>query len=248
MPDGNEPDLTLRYAAHACGELDVHLPAGEPSGRVVLVVHGGFWKASIDREHTRPQARALADLGHTVVTPEYRRVPESLASRALHPRAGGGGWPTTGDDVRAALDATPRLLAGAGVPSGPVTAVGHSAGGHLVLWLAATGAPVVRTVALAPVCDLAEAVRRDLGGGAAARLLGDHSLAAADPMTLLADRPEGPVVVVHGRQDEPVPVDLSRGLVGRHPWIGYDEIDSDHMSLVDPSSAAWPHVVAAVQG
>ena len=29
-------------------------------------------------------------------------------------------------------------------------------------------------------------------------------LAAADPMTLLADRPEGPVVVVHGRQDEPV--------------------------------------------
>lgn len=248
MSDGNEPDLTLRYADHACGLLDVHLPAGEPSGRVVLVVHGGFWKASIDREHTRPQARALADLGHVVVTPEYRRVPESLAARALHPRSGGGGWPTTGEDVRDALEETPSVLAAAGVPGGPVTVVGHSAGGHLALWLAATGAAVARTVALAPVCDLGEAARRDLGGGAATRLLGGLDPAVADPMALLDARPAGPVTVVHGRSDVPVPVELSRGLVARHPWITYDEIDADHMALVDPSSAAWPHVVTAVQG
>lgn len=238
---GSAPDLVLRYADHACGLLDLHLPGGampEAPAPVVLLVHGGFWRSAWDRTHTRPQARALADLGHVVVTPEYRRVGPG------DDRGGaGGGWPTTGDDVRRALAALPAAL-----PWTPVrtTAVGHSAGGHLVLWLAATGAPLDHVVALAPVCDLREALRLDLGDGAAAALLAGADPADADPMTLLDERPEGTVAVVHGTRDDAVPVALSRALAARHPWISCTEVDADHMALIDPTSSAWPVVVRAL--
>lgn len=239
--DGSAPDLVLRYADHACGLLDLHLPGGEmpdaPTS-VLLLVHGGFWRSAWDRGHTRPQARALADLGHVVVTTEYRRVgPGDDRDGA------GGGWPTTGDDVRRALAALPAVL-----PWAPTrtTAVGHSAGGHLVLWLAATGAPLDHVVALAPVCDLREALRLDLGDGAAAALLAGADPADADPMVLLDDRPACTVTVVHGTRDDAVPVTLSRALAARHPWISCAEVDADHMALIDPTSSAWPVVVGAV--
>lgn len=237
----SEPDLTLRYDDHRDAILDVHLPpeAREPGPTaappLVVVVHGGFWKAEWDRTHTRPQARALADLGCLVVTPEYRRV-----------RAGGG-WPVTGTDVRRAVDAAPDLLAARGLRHGRRTAVGHSAGGQLVLWLAATGAALDHVVALAPVCDLREAVRLGLGDDATPALLGDSPVEDADPMTLLERRPGCSVTVVHGDADEPVPVGLSRGLVARHPWIRYVELPGvGHRDLVEPTSAAWPTVVEAV--
>ena len=63
---GPLPDATVRWADHQDGLLDVHLPDGRLPTRaagVVLLVHGGFWKAAYDRHHTRAQARALADRG-----------------------------------------------------------------------------------------------------------------------------------------------------------------------------------------
>lgn len=231
---GPTPDATLRYAAHDDGLLDVHLPGGQlPEGpaRTLFLVHGGFWKAAYDRTHTRDQARALAELGWVVATPEYRRV------------GAGGGWPTTGDDVRSALDQLPDLLGRLGVTVGPTRAMGHSAGGHLVLWLAATGAPLDGVVALAPVADLAEAVRLDLGDGATTALLGDLPTEVADPAVLLDRRPSYDVRVVHGDADDAVPLSVSRGLVERHPWVGLTEVAADHMDLITPGSAAWPTVV-----
>ncbi|KQT90659.1 hypothetical protein ASG49_12890 [Marmoricola sp. Leaf446] len=231
---GPPPDATLRWAEHDDGLLDVHLPGGRLPARtagVVFLVHGGFWRAAHDRRHTRPQARALADQGWVVATPEYRRV------------GAGGGWPTTGSDVRRALDVLPELLGRIGVRSGPTWAMGHSAGGHLALWLAATGAPLDGVVALAPVADLAEAHRLHLGDGAAAALLGDHPTDEADPALLLERRPPYDVRVVHGSADESVPLSLSRGLVGRHPWVALTELTCDHMSLIDPASDAWPTVL-----
>lgn len=239
-PARAEPDAVLRYADHPSpddGVVDVHLPGGRvPEGpaRVLLVVHGGFWKAAYDRRHTRPQARALADLGWVVATPEYRRV------------GAGGGWPTTGDDVRRALDALPGLLARIGVGVGETWAMGHSAGGHLVLWLAGTGAPLAGVVALAPVADLDAAIALDLGDGATTALLGDHDPAEADPLRLLDRRPAYDVTVVHGSADDAVPLSQSLGVVARHPWIGLRRLDCDHMSLVDPTSPAWDTVVGCL--
>ena len=228
------PDATVRYAAHDEAVIDLHLPPGEAVD-LLFLVHGGFWKAEWDRRHTRPMARALADDGWVVATPEYRRV------------RGGGGWPVTGDDVRRALDEAPDLLAGLGITYGETVVTGHSAGGHLALWLAATGAPIRRAVALAPVCDLREAIRLGLGDHATEALLGKVDLAVADPMTLLDARPACDVSIVHGTGDDVVPVSLSRGLVVRHPWVGLHEVPTGHFEVIEPGSAAWPTVVRTLR-
>ncbi|MET0997599.1 MAG: alpha/beta hydrolase [Marmoricola sp.] len=238
------PDAVLRYAGHEDAVIDLHLPGGSlptgAAGRVVVLLHGGFWKVEYDRRHTRPMARALADEGWIVATPEYRRV------------GGGGGWPVTTEDVLLAVRRLPELLTSLGVDtalaSRPPVVTGHSAGGHLALWLATTGLPIEHVVALAPVCDLREAIRLGLGGGATQAFLGGNDPAAADPMVLLADRPATEVAVVHGADDEDVPIELSRRLVAAHSWVSLRVLPgTGHMELVDPGSAAWPTVLGALR-
>ena len=100
----------LRYAEHEEAVIDVHLPGGSlpagPDSRVVVLIHGGFWKVEYDRRHTREMARALADEGFVVATPEYRRV------------RGGGGWPVTGEDLLLAVQRLPDLLGSIGITPG----------------------------------------------------------------------------------------------------------------------------------
>ena len=233
------PDAVLRYAGHDDAVIDLHLPGGAlPAGPVesaLVLLHGGFWKAAYDRRHTREMARALAHQGWLVATPEYRRV------------GNGGGWPTTVEDVHLAVRRLPELLASVGVHlGGPPVVAGHSAGGHLALWLATTGVPVRRVVGLAPVCDLTQAARLGLGGGAVDAFLGEHGLTDADPMALLAGFSGAGVVVVHGADDEDVPISLSRALVAEHPWVELHEVPGGHFEPIQPGSVAWPTVVAAL--
>ena len=232
------PDATLRYAGHEDAVIDLHLPGGSrPLGSdtpLVVLLHGGFWKQEWDRRHTREQARALADLGAVVATPEYRRV------------RGGGGWPVTGDDVLVAVRRLPELLGGLGITTGETRVVGHSAGGHLALWLVAQELILARVVALAPVCDLREAIRLGLGDDATQALLGDHDPSDADPMTLLEERPGCAVSIVHGVADDAVPVSLSRGFVARHAWAALHEVPGGHMEPIEPGSVAWPVVLTAL--
>ncbi|MEO7352576.1 MAG: alpha/beta hydrolase [Marmoricola sp.] len=227
------PDATIRYADHDDAVIDLHFPrdaGGSPADRVVVLLHGGFWKVDYDRRHTRSMARALAEQGWLVVTPEYRRV------------RGGGGWPTTGEDVHLAVSRLPGLLEGLGLRLGPVTVAGHSAGGHLALWLATTGLPIERVVALAPVCDLREAIRLGLGANATQALLGDVDPDQADPMVLFRRRPSSEITIVHGEEDVDVPISLSRGFVAAHPWVELHDLPGvGHMELIDPGSGPAFH-------
>jgi acetyl esterase/lipase len=239
------PDLVLRYADHGDGVIDVHLPGGRRPGPLLVLLHGGFWRAEWDRRHTRPMAQALAEHGFVVATPEYRRT------------GAGGGYPTTTDDVRTAARSLPGLLGELGLSDparGPATLVGHSAGGHLALWLAAQDdrPSLRRVVALAPVGDLADAYRRDLDGGAVRALMGggpdDVDYTPADPSTLLARRAAGdvPVVVVHGDRDRQVPLahsDWTRRVPGLTRVV---LPGADHFAVVDPASEAWPEVMRVI--
>ena len=228
------PDAVVRYAAHADGLIDVHLPVGPGPHPLVVYVHGGFWKQEWDRRHARPLCAALAAEGYVVAVPEYRRV------------GGGGGWPTTLEDVDAAAAALPVLLAGLGVTTTRTSYVGHSAGGHLVLWLADQGHPVDRVVGLAPVGDLRAAARDGLGDDATQALLGGgpddvpERYAAADPAERLSPATPCDLVVLHGLDDDVVPVENSRGLVARHPEVDLVELPAvDHFAVIDPQSTAF---------
>jgi acetyl esterase/lipase len=245
-----EPDLVGRYADHAEAVVDVHLPpaARHDTGPAPLVVllHGGFWRAAYDRMHSRPLAAALADTGFVVASPEYRRV------GGAGPLA--GGWPTTVQDVSAAMAAIPTLLEEYAVHVSTTTVTGHSAGGHLALWLANEPHHADRVVGLAPVADLRAAAAAHLGDDATQAFLGGEPdevpdrYDAADPVTRLAQQPACEVVVVHGCDDEVVPVRNARGLVAAYDFVELRELDGiAHYALIDPLSPAWPAVRDAMR-
>ncbi len=243
------PDATVAYGSHPDQVADLRRPTGAgPAQRLVIVVHGGFWRAEYDRRHTGPLATALAGLGHPVAQVEYRRTGQP-----------GGGWPETMADVLTGVSELPRLTAEAfpdAVAAGPPILIGHSAGGQLALYAAATlPTGVGGVLALAPVANLAEAYRLDLDTGAVAALLGGgpaevpDRYAACDPRSL--PPPKSRTVVLHGTLDQQVPVAMSREFVSAGHATGGDirllELQNcEHFGLIDPESAAWPAVVSAL--
>ncbi|TCB92732.1 alpha/beta fold hydrolase [Micromonospora zingiberis] len=245
-----EPDLTVAYGEDPDQIADLRRPVGAgPPRPLLIVVHGGFWRAEYDRRHTDPLADALARLGYPVAQLEYRRTGQP-----------GGGWPGTLTDVRCGVSALPRLAAAAlpgRVAPVPPILVGHSAGGHLALHAAARSPQDVGGVlALAPVADLAEAYRLDLDSGAVAALLGGgpadvpERYEEADPL-IVVPLPAR-TVVIHGTLDQQVPVEMSRAYVAAAQASGGDmhlvELpECEHFGLIDPDSPAWPQVTARLR-
>lgn len=244
------PDVTVAYGDHPDQIADLRRPSRPgPARPLVVVVHGGFWRAEYDRRHTGPLATALAALGHPVAQLEYRRTGQP-----------GGGWPATLTDVLTGVTELPRLAAEAlpgGMAPGPPILVGHSAGGHLALYAAAATPDAVGAVlALAPVSNLAEAYQLDLDSGAVAALLGGgptevpDRYAACDPQALVPIASRS--VIVHGALDQQVPVSMSREFVAAALAAGSDVrlvelADCEHFGLIDPTSAAWPEVATALR-
>jgi len=238
----------IAYGEHPDQVGNLHLPGPVEDGPwpAVVLVHGGFWRWVWDRTLMTPLARDLALRGYAAWNIEYRRVGQE-----------GGGWPGTLEDAAAALDALGGLD---GVDAGRVVTVGHSAGGHLALWLAARrrlpgGPPRIRpagAVSQAGVADLVRGARDGLGGDACQRLLGGgpddvpERYAVASPAELL---PLGvPQLLVHGSDDDVVPPAQSRGYASAARAAGDDaelvELRADHFDVVEPGHAAWSSVVA----
>ena len=247
-------DTAVRYGPLPEHVADVRWPTDVPAepAPLVVVVHGGFWRAEFDRTHTGPQCAGLADAGYAVAAIEYRRTGMD-----------GGGWPGTFEDVATALERVPRLVAEAAaqhdVAVDPTRAVllGHSAGGHLVAWAATRpSTAAVAAVSLGGVLDLALASELGLdpepGGPAVEVLLGGRPddvpdrYAAADPARL--GRPPIPVTAIHGADDDVVPVSLSRSYAER-TGQALDVLPGiEHFGLIDPQSPAWPAVLHHLAG
>ncbi len=249
-------DHVLRYGSHPEQLADVRLARHHLSRAVVLLVHGGFWRQQYDRHHTDALAADLTGEGFTVASVEYRRL------------GGSGGWPATFDDVAAAVDTLPDLVAATTHDAQPVVLLGHSAGGHLVLWAAgrhhlpATSRwhlperPSLQgIVALAPVADLAMGDRLSLDDDAVAQLLGGHLVeqperyAQCDPSAPLP--PAARTVIVHGSEDRHVPIALSHRYIeatlAETADVRLDVIEgAEHFAVIEPGSPAWPRVLAAL--
>jgi len=236
----------------------VRLPAGIGPHPVVMVIHGGFWRAQYSLEHIGHLCAALTAAGFATWNLEYRRLGNP-----------GGGWPDTLLDVAHGADYLREISAQYPLDLNRLIAVGHSAGGHLALWLAARHRlatdnelyldhplPLWGVIPLAGVSDLISAWHLRLGNGAVGELLGGSPdtaparYAATSPAELV---PLGVTqVLIHGTEDRNVPFSMSRAYVARARAAGDQATliplpGMGHFEPIDPRSGAWSTVLAAAR-
>ncbi|MDC0612473.1 alpha/beta hydrolase [Vibrio sp.] len=192
---------TYQYGTEESQCVDLYRPDSAKTCKgLICLIHGGYWRYPHSKEQMNAIANSLRDDGYYVWNIEYRRVRER-----------DGGWPNTFEDVVAAVNFISQLSLP--IPLN-VQIVGHSAGGHLALWLGYQQkflkVRLDRIYALAPVVDLVASHRAQLGEDAVGQLLKttpEQDLSryqSFSPIDLLPNNV--PQIVIHGDSDEYVDV------------------------------------------
>jgi acetyl esterase/lipase len=210
-----QPDTVLSYGNLPFQFGELWLPRSTPGPHpVLLLIHGGCWLAELPGTDLMAEmADAFRREGVAVWSIEYRRVG--------HP---GGGYPGTFLDVANAADFLRVLAPEFKLDLNRVVAAGHSAGGHLALWLAGRthlprssplriGEPLTIR-AVVSIAGIGDPEHFDPGGavcgnGTVAKLVDLEGRGAPEayldtsPVELL---PLGvPQVIIHGVYDAQVP-------------------------------------------
>jgi acetyl esterase/lipase len=244
----------VQYGSDSLQFAELRFPSGKGSFPLLFVIHGGWWLSANDLNHIGHLCAKFTSYGVVTCSLEYRRIGDA-----------GGGWPGTFLDVANAIEYfKDRLTRDVRVDTKRITVIGHSAGGHLALWLGAkhrvpkssalfTGRSqwLIAAISLAGVADLHTAWELRLGDGAVGKLMGGgpdqypERYAEASPLELL---PMGlKQVLIHGRADENVPISQSERFAERAKVAG-DETSLvtlegiGHFELIDPESRAWDAV------
>ena len=242
-----QPSATIAYGEDQMQKVDVWLPKGKGPFPVVLMVHGGCWQTEIaDRRIMDWIASDLVKSGVAVWNIDYRGVDRS-----------GGGYPGTFMDAAKASDQLSTNAMKFGLDTSRVVAVGHSAGGHLALWLAARGklartSPLwtARPLAIAHVVSLgglpdleATAASPDNGCGTdvVAKLTSGHYADTSVPRLLPLGVPQD---LVNGREDKIIPYRLATDYVAKAKAAGdavtlHTVPDTGHVELIAPETPAW---------
>ena len=249
----------LAYGEGALHFGDLRLPSVDGPFPLAVVIHGGCWRSENDLGHISHLSSALTRTDIATWTIEYRRVGDA-----------GGGWTGTFEDIAAGTDYVRELAKQFPLDLTRVVLVGHSAGGHLALWVTARrnlpkGSPlasaqplVIRgVVSLAGISDLrafsagsayCNASVQPLLGGAADAVPDRYR--QASPVELM---PLGvPQRLLHGGVDPYVPVEQSRTFADKARSLG-DDVELTvlssvgHFDLIAPWSAAWPAVERSVR-
>jgi acetyl esterase/lipase len=130
-PAGN---VRIAYGSDPLQFGELRLPSTKGPHPLAIVIHGGCWLAKLGNldpravamDNMRPLAAALNDAGIATWNIEYRRLGNP-----------GGGWPGTFRDVASGADFVRTIARDQQLDLSRVISIGHSAGAHLALWLAA---------------------------------------------------------------------------------------------------------------
>ncbi|MGQ0559973.1 MAG: alpha/beta hydrolase family protein [Sphingosinicella sp.] len=244
------PDRTISYGSDPLQVVDLWLPADAGPHRTVLMVHGGCWQTAIaERDIMNWIADDLRRRGYAVWNVEYRGV-----DRLEPPYQG------MFDDVAAAADALREHGPSHRLDLARVVTIGHSAGGHLALWLAArprlspppaNPLAIHHAISLGGLQDLEQALREDQGCG---REVVEKVLAGgARQRSLPRLAPIGvPQSLINGASDRIIPINFAADYRRTMQAAG-DTIESvvipgqGHVELIAPETPAWARAVVAIE-
>ena len=255
----------IAYGTNALQFGELRVPAAKGPHPVAIVIHGGCWlgkignmdERAVSMENMRPLAAALTDAGIATWNIEYRRLGQA-----------GGGWPGTFHDVAHAADFVRTLARDHPLDPKRVITIGHSAGGHLALWLAARSKlPKTSDLYMADPLPLTGVVNLDGPPDLKATLAVQQPICGSPVITDLiggspAERPE--------RYRDASPIELLPLGVGQELFAGkmfasqaapYEAAakrsgdrpratvlpDAGHFVFIDPQSDVWPQVLASVR-
>jgi acetyl esterase/lipase len=250
-----EPSATISYGSDQMQKVDLWLPEGPGPHPTVLMVHGGCWQTEIaDRRIMDWAAGDLRDRGIAVWNIDYRGVDRD-----------GGGYPGTFEDAAAAADALRAQAPRHNLDISKLVAVGHSAGGHLALWLAGrprlpadsplrTADPIrIRTaISLGGLPDLEEAATPPWSGcgtEVVARISGGRFAETSVPRLAPLGVPQ---VLINGAQDRIIPTRYAESYAARMRAAG-DPVEvrmidrTGHVELISPGTAAWAAAVEEIE-
>jgi acetyl esterase/lipase len=242
--------VRIAYGADPLQHVDLWRPSGKGPFPVVLMIHGGCWRTDVATADIMD--RAAADLvAHDIAVwnVEYRGIDRP-----------GGGYPGTFRDVAAAADMLGRDGGRYRLRTGRIVALGHSAGGHLALWLAARSGvpkdgplysnaplPIAAVASLGGLADLelASVPPGDTcGAGSVTQLVdAEHRRDAfADTSPVRLRQPAIPIALINGGADRIAPpavaelyaVHVGAGTIRRLVPPG-----ESHMEEIEPGSQSW---------
>jgi acetyl esterase/lipase len=254
------PTKVVSYGALPDQVAQIWLPDGKGPFPVVLMVHGGCWLSGVAKlTIMNYAAEDLRRRGIAVWNIEYRGVDRP-----------GGGYPGTFEDVAAATDALARLGPTYGLRTDRVVALGHSAGGHMALWIAARGRipagsalraadplPIAGVVSLGGLPDLEAVHAQGICGAATVEKLVGHGAAHhggvwsdTSPAELGAGHDRE--VLISGDEDQIAPPELAVAYAAKMKAKGADVRalalpDTGHVELIAPGTAAWTEAVRTVE-
>ena len=243
-------DHVISYGEDDLQFGELRLPSGQGPFPVMVLIHGGCWLAQYDIAHIRKLAAAFTAEGIATWTIEYRRVGDP-----------GGGWTGTFDDIDDGADHLVTLAGQFNLDLNRVVVAGHSAGGHLAIWLAnrpsqwpAEVEPAA-VLALAPAADLAYLHRQKVCGSVIDKLMGgspeqypQRYQAASGTQRLPLSIPQYIVIGQHDKSWAPVGhryVEQARRQGDSLQLI--DASESGHFEMIDPDSTTWPLVLQAAK-
>jgi acetyl esterase/lipase len=221
-------------------------------------IHGGCWTSFIGLDFNDALSDALTDAGLATWNIEYRRTQDP-----------GGGYPNTLTDVGMAVDKLRDLAPIYNLDLDRVTTVGHSAGGHLGVWVGARHLlpvghplrgpdplPLHASAPLAGIMNLAEYLNINVCGEFVDDFMGGtpeevpERYALASPSELL---PIGlDTVLIQGTIDDIVPPELAENYrhdakdAGDHRVKLKKIHGADHFDMVTPTSPEWPKIEKAI--
>ncbi|MDB5686977.1 MAG: hypothetical protein JWR77_1566, partial [Rhizorhabdus sp.] len=252
-----KPDAIVAYGADPLQHVELWLPKSPGQHPVVLMIHGGCWQTEIAKADIMNWiADDLRKRGIAVWNIEYRGVDRP-----------GGGYPGTFRDVAQAADALAANAAKYRLKTRRIVAVGHSAGGHLGLWLAARrslpkssplysahpiklaavvslgGLPDLEAASVPPgnTCDT-EPVQKLTGAPSPAR---PDVYADTSPARL--PDPAIPIALVNGALDHIAPPAFAAAYAAKKKAARITIADEGHVELITPETKSWAATVKLIE-